>query len=96
MCGIIIFFSSFRPYAGQVLCHCLFWIEKKQLEFFREVSSYTNDKVHLAFDAIDVDSSTVFNGCWRVCITSNQTSKPEEDYISNYLSSGQFLTSIFN
>ena len=83
MRGIIIY-SSFRPTAEEVCCHCLFWLEKQQLQFFMEVHSYTMDKTSPAFNAIEEKASTVFKGDWKDLITSDD------------LKSGQYLISFLN
>ena len=83
MRGIIIFYSSFRPTAEEVCCHCLFWLEEKQLQFFKGVHSCTMNKASSAFNAIEKNASTVFLSDWKDLITSDD------------LQSGQYLMSIF-
>ena len=80
MCGVIIFYSYFRPTAEEVLCHCLFWSEKEQLEFFVRVSD--KNRTSPAFKALEENSSIVLEGNWKDPITSD-------------LKSGQSLMSIF-
>ena len=83
MCGVIIFFSSFRPTAEEVLCHCLFWSEEKQLKFFVKVSDYIyKDRTSPVFKALEENASIVFEGNWKDPITSD-------------LKSGQYLMYIF-
>ena len=95
MCGIIIFYSSFRPTAEEVLRHCLFWIEKKQLEFFKEVHFYTKQKHHDAYKAIEEGASILFKDSWKNYITSCHLTNKKECRISVYLVYGQYLMSIF-
>ena len=83
MCGIIIFYSSFRPTAEEVRCHCLFWPEEKQLKFIVEVGDYIyKDTTSAAVEALKKNASIVFEGNWKDLITSD-------------LKSGQYLMSIF-
>ena len=69
MCGIIIFYSYFRPTAEEAGCHCLFWSEKKQLQFLVEVNNFIRDKRSPAFIAIEENASIVFKGSWKEHIT---------------------------
>ena len=83
MCGVIIFYSSFRPTAEEVLCHCHFWSEEKQLVFFEEVSAYIyKEKTSNAVKALNENASIVFESNWKEHITAD-------------LKSGQYLMSIF-
>ena len=100
MCGIIIFYSSFRPTAEEVCCHCLFWSERKQLDFFKDIHCYTMFKTCKALEDL-----TVCNGNWMEHITSYKESNPKEDITSlqklkeeiiTILKRGQYLMSIFN
>lgn len=60
-----------RPTAQEVLCHCLFWSNEKQLAFFQDVSDriekehYTSPVVQ----ALEVGATMVCKGDWRDNIT---------------------------
>lgn len=67
-----IFNSYFlRPTAEEVLCHCLFWSEKKQLAFFQDVSDRI-EKEHVmspVCQALELNASSVCGGDWRNIIS---------------------------
>ena len=76
MCGVIIFYSSFRPTAKVVLRHCLFWPEEKRLKFFVKVSD--KDRTSPAFETLEENTSIVFDKDWK-------------DLIPMKLKSGEYL-----
>ena len=76
MCGVIIFYSSFRPTAEEVLRHCLFWSEEEQLKFFVKVSD--KDRTSPAFETLEENASVVFDKDWK-------------DLIPTKLKSGQYM-----
>lgn len=61
----------FRPTAEEVLSHCLFWTEKKQLAFFQDVSDRI-EKEHMMspiFQALELNSLSVCGGDWKSIIS---------------------------
>ncbi len=60
-----------RPPAEEVLSHCLFWSDEKQLAFFQDVSDRIEKESYMSpvVQALELGSSNVCRGDWRNNIT---------------------------
>lgn len=65
------FLVIIRPTAEEVLSHCLFWPEKKQLAFFQDVSDRIEKENYSSaiVQALEQGASSVCRGDWRNNIT---------------------------
>ena len=60
-----------RPSAEEVLSHCLFWSNEKQLAFFQDVSDRIEKETYMSpiVQALELGAATVCKGDWRANIT---------------------------
>lgn len=60
-----------RPSAEEVLSHCLFWTNEKQLAFFQDVSDRVEKETYMSpiVQALELGAATVCKGDWRSNIT---------------------------
>jgi len=78
--------NLFRPTAEEVLSHCLFWSDEKQLAFFQDVSDRIEKETFMSpvVQALEQGAATVCRGDWRNNITEELQEGNKEMTLMHY------------